>query len=67
MRDEVTPGGLKKILADTAFIRRAIYEPDAEMALGYGRSLMKTYKGIVSEQDLVTITDYLKTLGTTEK
>jgi cytochrome c oxidase subunit II len=67
VRDEVTPGGLKKIPADTAFIRRAIYEPDAEMALGFGKSLMKTYKGVLSETDVKTITEFLMTLSSKEK
>jgi cytochrome c551/c552 len=65
-RDEVTPDGLKKILADSAFIRRAIYEPDAEMALGSGKSLMKTYRDIVSESELRMIIEYMKTLSVKE-
>ena len=66
-RNEVTPSGLKKIMADTTFIRRSIYDPDAEMALGFGKSLMKSYKGLVTEQDLKTIIEYLKTLSGKEK
>jgi cytochrome c oxidase subunit 2 len=67
MRDEVTPGGQKKILADSVFIKRAVYEPDAETALGFGKSLMKTYKDVVSESDLRTIIGYMKTLSANEK
>jgi cytochrome c oxidase subunit 2 len=67
MRVEVTPGGLKNILADSIFIRRAVYEPDAEMALGFGKSLMKTYKDIVNESDLKSIIEYLKILCETVK
>ena len=67
VRNEVTPGGLKKILADSVFIKRAIYEPDAEMALGFGKSLMKSYKGVLNDADVRTITDYLKTISETGK
>jgi cytochrome c oxidase subunit 2 len=62
-RTEVTPGGVKKEIADSAHIKRAIYYPDEEMALGYGKSLMKSYKDILSDAEVRTIIEYLKTLS----
>lgn len=66
-RSEVTSGGLKKIMADSVFIKRAVYEPDSEVALGFSKSLMKSYKGMLSEKDLRIIIEYLKTLSGKEK
>ena len=36
---------------------------DTEIVSGYNKGLMKSYKGILSETDLKTIIDYLKTLN----
>ena len=66
-RNEIIPGGPKKIVADSMFIKRAVYDPDAEVAFGFSKSLMKSYKEIVSEADLRIIIEYLKTLSGKEK
>jgi cytochrome c oxidase subunit 2 len=55
-------GEIKKP-ADENYIIKSVYEPDAEIVSGYNKGLMKSYKGILSETDLKTIIDYLKTLN----
>jgi cytochrome c oxidase subunit II len=48
---------------DEDYIRRAIYDPNLEIPQGYPRGLMQSYEGIISEEDIVKIIDYLKTLN----
>ncbi|MBN1791654.1 MAG: cytochrome c oxidase subunit II [Bacteroidales bacterium] len=51
-----------KVIADDAFISRSVYSPDAEIAAGYNKGLMKSYTDVLKEEDLKKINDYLKTL-----
>jgi cytochrome c oxidase subunit II len=44
------------------YIRTSVYEPDRDIVVGYPKGVMKTYKGLVSDEDLKKITEYLKTL-----
>ncbi|HVN58420.1 MAG TPA: cytochrome c oxidase subunit II [Bacteroidales bacterium] len=67
VRNEITPGGPKTMTADSVFIKRAVYEPDAETAQGFGKSLMKSYRGTLSEADLRTVIEYLKTISSEKK
>ncbi|MCE1198462.1 MAG: cytochrome c oxidase subunit II [Marinilabiliales bacterium] len=56
----VTDAGEKEIVADEAYIRRSIEEPNAEVVKGYMKGLMQPYKGKISEADLNTIVDFFK-------
>ena len=59
----VTSGGSKKVVtADDEYIRKAIFEPDAELVEGFGRGLMLSYRGQLSEDDILLIIEYLKTV-----
>jgi cytochrome c oxidase subunit 2 len=51
-----------KRTADEAFIANSVYNPDSEIAAGYNKGLMKSYTGILKEDDLKKIQEYLKTL-----
>lgn len=48
---------------DEEYIRRAIYDPNIEVVKGYPKGLMQSYEGIISEEDLTRIIEYLKTLN----
>jgi cytochrome c oxidase subunit 2 len=52
----------KEITVDDEYIRRSIYEPNAEITQGYPPGLMISYKETVSEEDMANIIEYLKTL-----
>ena len=54
--------GGNTVVADEAYIRESILEPQAKIVAGYG-SLMPTYKGQVTEEDLVQLVEYIKWLG----
>jgi len=51
-----------KRTADDAYIVNSVYNPDAEIETGYNKGLMKSYTGILKEDDLKKIQEYLKTL-----
>jgi cytochrome c oxidase subunit II len=52
----------RTVLADEAYIRESILQPQAKIVAGYG-SLMPTYQGQVTEEDLVQLVEYIKWLG----
>ena len=59
----VTSGNAEyPVTADDAYISRSVYDPDGEIVSGYNRGLMQSYKDVLSEPDLQTIIEYLKTL-----
>jgi cytochrome c oxidase subunit 2 len=62
-RTEVTGNKETKKIADDAFIAHSVYEPEAEIAAGFNKGLMKSYKEILKDTDLKKIQDYLKTLS----
>lgn len=61
---EVESGGTnREIVADSTYIRTAIYNPDADIAKGFNKGLMLSYEGLVSEEEIGLIIEYLKHLN----
>jgi hypothetical protein len=60
--DVTTKGVARKVNVDKAFIEKSIYEPDADIATGYAPGVMKSYKGIITKQDIDQIDQYIKDL-----
>jgi cytochrome c oxidase subunit 2 len=61
---EVETGGVKtEVMADSTYIRTSIYNPDADIVNGYNRGLMLSYEGLVSEEEIGLIIEYLKHLN----
>jgi cytochrome c oxidase subunit II len=59
----VVAGGKKKtIIADEAYLIKAIYDPNDEIVDGYSANLMQSYKNILSKEDIDKIIDFLKTV-----
>ncbi len=56
----MTNGSERSITIDEDYIKSSVYDPDKDVVSGYQKGIMKTYKGIVSEQELTKIIDYLK-------
>ena len=59
----VTGGQERQIVVDEEYIRRSIYEPNADVVEGYQRGLMTSYQGQLSDEDIGHIIEYLKTLN----
>src|SRR5690554_528190 len=61
-RTVVTGGSTRQVMADEEYIHRSIFDPNADVVQGFGRGLMLSYKGQLSEEDVDSIIEYLKTL-----
>jgi len=59
----ITDGKEREVMADSAYIARSIYEPNADIVKGFNRGLMLSYEGMVSEEEVGLIIEYLKALN----
>jgi cytochrome c oxidase subunit 2 len=62
--EKLTTG--ESVLVDESFIRESILNPQAKLAAGY-MPIMPTFKGLVTEDGLVHLLAYLKSLEVEEK
>lgn len=58
----VTGGSERTVAVDEEYIKRSIYDPNADVVKGFNKGMMLSYKGQLSEEDVEQITEYLKTL-----
>jgi cytochrome c oxidase subunit 2 len=58
----VTGKETRKVTVDEEYIKRSIYDPNADVVEGFAKGLMITYKGQLSEEDVANIIEYLKTV-----
>lgn len=63
----LTDGKERTVLVDEAFVKKSIEEPDADVAKGFNKGSMVSYKGQLTEEQISKIAEYLKTLGTEAK
>lgn len=59
----VSNGKEVTITADEEYIKRSIYDPNAEIVQGYPKGLMQSYEGTISADDLAKIIEFLKSLN----
>jgi cytochrome c oxidase subunit 2 len=57
-----TGGNEREITIDDEYIKRSIYDPNADIVKGFNKGLMLPYKGQLSDADVAQITEYLKSL-----
>jgi len=57
-----TEGKERKVIVDEAYIKTSVYEPDKDVVVGFPKGVMKSYKGIVNDDEMKNIIEYLKTL-----
>jgi cytochrome c oxidase subunit II len=55
-------GKEKEITVDADYIRKSIYNPDEEIVQGFSKGLMRSYTGVISNDDMDKIIEYLKTI-----
>jgi cytochrome c oxidase subunit 2 len=53
------------VVADDNYIRESILNPNAKVVQGF-QPIMPTFQGVVSEEGLIQITEYIKHMGTQE-
>ena len=58
-----TANGKKEVTVDAEYIKRSIYDPNAEIVDGFNSGLMLSYKDQLKEEDIELIVEYLKTLS----
>lgn len=62
MQTVITDGEERQVMADSAYIVRSIYDPNADVVKGYSRGLMLPYD-LITEQEIGLIIEYLKSLN----
>ncbi len=58
----VTDGKERSVSVDDAYLKLSVYEPDKDLVVGFQKGIMKTYKGLVTEEEMTKVIDYLKTI-----
>ncbi len=53
------------VLADDAYIRESILNPNAKIVAGYQSDVMPTFQGQISEEQLLQLIVYIKSLAIT--
>jgi cytochrome c oxidase subunit 2 len=53
----------RTVLADDAYIRESILNPNAKIVAGFHRDVMPTFQGQVSEENLLQLIEYVKSLA----
>jgi cytochrome c oxidase subunit 2 len=59
----ITNGEERQITVDEEYIRRSIYQPNADIVKGFNKGLMLSYEGQLSDEDIDNIIEYLKSLN----
>jgi cytochrome c oxidase subunit 2 len=58
----VTGKETRKVTVDEEYVKRSIYDPNADVVEGFMKGLMVSYQGQLSEDDIANIIEYLKTV-----
>jgi cytochrome c oxidase subunit 2 len=59
---EVDLEGGRRVTADENYLRESILNPPAKIVAGY-QPIMPTFKGLVSEEEVISLISYIKALG----
>ncbi len=57
----ITDGREREVIADEAYIHRSELEPNADLVVGFP-AIMPSQKGILTEEEISAITEFIKTL-----
>lgn len=62
-----TNGKEREVLVDEAYLKKSILEPDADVVKGFPKGTMPLQKGLLTEDQIDKITEYIKTLSEGKK
>lgn len=62
-RKVITGGKEREVVVDADYLVKAIYEPNEDVVVGYNAGLMPSYKGMISEEEVNHIVEYIRSLG----
>lgn len=58
----VTGSGERTVTVDDEYIKRSVYDPNADVVKGFNKGMMLSYKGQLSDDDVAQVIEYIKTL-----
>lgn len=58
----ITDGKEHTVTVDDAYIKTSIFEPDKDLVKGLPKGVMKSYKGIVSDDEVAKIIEFFKSI-----
>ena len=58
----ITNGAERQVTVDDAYLRTSIYEPDLDVVKGFPKGIMKSYKNIITDDEMNKVIDYLKSI-----
>ena len=58
----MTNGKEHVVTVNDAYIKTSIFDPDHDVVKGLPRGVMKSYKGLISDDEIVKITEYFKSI-----
>jgi cytochrome c oxidase subunit 2 len=50
----------EQVVVDEEYIKESIFEPNKKIVKGYTQGIMKSYKGVIKDEDIKKIVEYLK-------
>ena len=53
----------REVVRDENYFKHKIEEPQAQLLRGYKRSVMPTFKGLITETEMTSLIAYIKSLG----
>ena len=62
-RNVIVDGETKEAIVGADYIRKSLYEPNAEVVEGFPQGMMPSYEGMISDEELTQIIEYIKSLG----
>ncbi len=63
MRKVTTGREEREVAVDEEYIKRSVFDPNADVVDGFNKGLMLSYDGMVTEQEVELIIEYLKALN----
>lgn len=58
----VTDGKERSVTVDDVYLRTAVYDPDKDIVAGYQKGIMKPYKGLITDEEMNKIIEYIRSI-----
>ena len=55
----------RTVVADEAYVRDKLLDPNATIPAGFSKDIMPTFQGVLSEEQILELTEYIKSLAET--
>jgi cytochrome c oxidase subunit 2 len=58
----ITDGKEREVTADEAYITSSILDPNKDVVKGFNQGLMKSYKGVLKDDEIKSVIEYLQSI-----